>query len=43
MKINAKIYTTNKTNAVETSNQIVITDKIILEEKVEDKETDRHH
>ena len=43
MTTNANIDTTNKTTAVETSNQLVIADKIILYEAAAEKETDLHH
>ena len=43
MKTNAKIDKTNKTTAAEISNNLVIVEKIKLDEKYVNKETDLHY
>ena len=43
MSTSAKIDKTDKKTAIETSNQRVIADKIMLDEEAADKEADRHY
>ena len=43
MTTSAEIEKTNKKTAVETRNQRVISEKIILNEETADKEADYHH